>query len=300
MIAGGLKDRFFAAERKAQSYRSGWKDYRLNYEQNISKEGKEMKKVLCRRIFTIILVGVFLIVGLTGIAFATYFQVGFDGVFLIRQPFNNNQFPIKITNPGSYKLVGNITVPNANTTAILIQANNVTIDLNGFSIIGPTVCSGTPTVCSSTGSGMGIDAINNNPMNTKIINGSIQGMGQNGIGIFVGSVDGVHAYSNGALGIGVYIGMVNNSMSLVNGLSGIEVNNGTVSGNTSGSNGADGIRAAASGIVSNNNIFSNKGFGLAIGPGVGYVNNNLMSNAGGNVSAGTSLGSNICNGALCL
>src|SRR5438093_8400021 len=72
-----------------------------------------------------------------------------DGVVLINQnaalagnvtPGDTPGFPVTISVTGSYKLSGNLTVPDANTTAILINADDVTIDLNGFSIIGPTVC----------------------------------------------------------------------------------------------------------------------------------------------------------------
>src|SRR5690242_21281609 len=86
-----------------------------------------------------------------------------DGVVLINQntalagnvtPGDTPGFPVTIAAPGSYKLSGNLTVPDANTTAIQITADNVTIDLNGFSIIGPVVCSGFPvTSCTTTGSG---------------------------------------------------------------------------------------------------------------------------------------------------
>src|SRR5438128_5729077 len=44
-------------------------------------------------------------------------------------------FPVTLSQPGSYRLSGNLTVPDANTTAIEVTANNVTIDLNGFSIL---------------------------------------------------------------------------------------------------------------------------------------------------------------------
>ena len=57
-------------------------------------------------------------------------------------------FPVTISQARSYRLSGNLTVPDANTTAIFINAINVTIDLNGFSIIGPTVCVGAPVVTS--------------------------------------------------------------------------------------------------------------------------------------------------------
>src|SRR5947199_6672479 len=81
-----------------------------------------------------------------------------DGVVLIDQnralaggvtPGDAPGFPVTISLAGSYRLSGNLTVPNANTTAISITSDNVTIDLNGFSIIGPTVCMGFPvTSCS--------------------------------------------------------------------------------------------------------------------------------------------------------
>src|SRR6266700_7689406 len=74
-----------------------------------------------------------------------------DGVVLINQStvMAAGGFPYTITQPGSYRLSGNLTVPDANTTAIQVMADNVTIDLNGFSIIGPMVCNGFPvTSCS--------------------------------------------------------------------------------------------------------------------------------------------------------
>src|SRR5882757_4036016 len=73
-----------------------------------------------------------------------------DGVILIDQtralagsvtPGDTPGFPITLSQAGSYRLTGNLTVPNASTAAISIGADNITIDLNGFSIIGPTVCS---------------------------------------------------------------------------------------------------------------------------------------------------------------
>lgn len=58
-----------------------------------------------------------------------------DGVVLINQSTITSAggFPYTISQPGSYKLAGNLVVP-ANTNAILIAANNVTLDLAGFSI----------------------------------------------------------------------------------------------------------------------------------------------------------------------
>src|SRR5271170_3750944 len=83
-----------------------------------------------------------------------------DGVVLINQSTVTaaGGFPYTITQPGSYRLSGNLTVPNVNTDGIVISVDNVNIDLNGFSIIGPAVCTGCPAKCTSTGTGVGIKA----------------------------------------------------------------------------------------------------------------------------------------------
>jgi hypothetical protein len=50
-------------------------------------------------------------------------------------------FPVTISRPGSYQLLSNLVLPSApNTIGIQITAESVTLDLNGFAIIGPRVC----------------------------------------------------------------------------------------------------------------------------------------------------------------
>jgi len=44
-------------------------------------------------------------------------------------------FPVTISEVGSYRLTGNLSI--GSTDAIEITADNVTLDLNGFLIIGP-------------------------------------------------------------------------------------------------------------------------------------------------------------------
>ena len=46
-------------------------------------------------------------------------------------------FPVTIDQSGSYRLTGNLTVSSATTEAIEVRDDRVTIDLNGFSIVGP-------------------------------------------------------------------------------------------------------------------------------------------------------------------
>jgi parallel beta-helix repeat protein len=72
-----------------------------------------------------------------------------------------------ITQPGSYYLTQDLTVP-ANRTGIMITVPGVTLDLNGFSIVG------------QPGSSHGIADVSG-AMQTRILNGTITGMGGNGI-----------------------------------------------------------------------------------------------------------------------
>ncbi len=271
-------------------------------------------------------------IGLSGIAF------GGDPTS-ITQPLSQTYFPIKISTPGSYILNSNLKVSSPNTTAILVLADNVTIDLNGFAILGPTLCTGTPvTSCTPTGTGNGIDASGHN--NVKVTNGTIRGMGQYGIianddciiqglrvisngkvGITVGggTVSGNTADGNGSDGIAVGAGTVQGNTALNNAGHGIAVGTGTVSSNTALNNGITGIfvndSATVSGNTSNGNsligIFVNNSGtvsgntaannvdGLLLGTRTGYFDNGLADNAGSDVIGGVNLGHNLCDLALC-
>src|SRR5262249_13803327 len=105
-------------------------------------------------------------------------------------------FPYRITQPGSYKLTGNLTTPDINTSAIVVTADNVTLDLNGFSIIGPAVCGGVPASCAAFGSGVGVDAGANRGV--AVMNGGIQGMGSTAVNVGdSGRVEKMHVTGNG-------------------------------------------------------------------------------------------------------
>src|SRR5205085_8172012 len=69
-----------------------------------------------------------------------------DGVVLINQAsvIAAGGFPYTITQPGSYKLSSNLIVP-LGKDGIDINAANVTVDLNGFSIMGAALCTGAPS-----------------------------------------------------------------------------------------------------------------------------------------------------------
>jgi hypothetical protein len=59
---------------------------------------------------------------------------------------------------GSYRLSGDLIVLDANSTTILITTHNVSPDLDGCSILGPTVCSGIPAPRTAHGYGTGVGA----------------------------------------------------------------------------------------------------------------------------------------------
>ena len=111
-------------------------------------------------------------------------------------------FPVTISESGSFRLTGNLTVPDENTTAIVIAAERATLDLNGFSIVGPVTCSlNLPTSdCGPIGSGRGIDA--GITTRVRIRNGLIQGMGAEGIfATGTVSIEGVSVRFSGGNGI---------------------------------------------------------------------------------------------------
>jgi hypothetical protein len=224
-------------------------------------------------------------------------------------------FPVTISQPGSYRLSSNLTLPDANTTAIEITAENVTLDLNGFSIVGPTVCSGFPTVCTPTGDGVGVLSAQNY---TAVRNGIVRGMGADGIrlnrppgtGASQGhQVSEVQVASNGGDGINIGGGIVRASIVRRNGGRGVVVEVGLITANLISQNVSLGARIQGTGTVSANNVSDNGSCGISINSGLasgnnllqnnpglclntaGYVGNTLIGNA---VSGGLNLGQNLC------
>ncbi|MFN7993371.1 MAG: right-handed parallel beta-helix repeat-containing protein [Bryobacteraceae bacterium] len=173
-------------------------------------------------------------------------------------------FPVTISQPGSYRLTGNLTVPDENTTAILITANSVTLDLDGFTVSGPVTCTGSPITCSAGGSGIGIQANGTQTVGlsaVRIRNGSVHGMGNNGVQLTgTGtSVEKVTAYGNSAGGIAATT--VIDSEAVQNGSFGFLAT--SVRNSTSSQNGGDGIILNGQGGVASSNLSSfNAGYGI--------------------------------------
>lgn len=235
---------------------------------------------------------------------------GVDGVLEINQtcavnsgcfPGDSAGFPVTITTEGvSVRLTSSLAVPDENTTAIQVFGADVTVDLNGFAISGPTVCSGSPLTCAPTGTGIGVSG-----GRTTVLNGSVRGMGDSGVSL-TGSgahVSGVRAVSNGSRGIwaGEYA-VVTNCVARENGSTGIQGGDGLFSENNASYNGTSGI-ASGRGTVLGNTMNDNGGVGLNAGvTSTAYGHNQIYNNNGGNanpqVTGGLEIAPNVCGGDL--
>jgi parallel beta-helix repeat protein len=256
-----------------------------------------------------------------------------DGVIEINQAkvLANGGFPYTISNTGSYRLTGNLTVPGT-ADGIDITAAGVTLDMNGFSITG------------NTGLGTGI---NNSDGEATVENGKIVGFStavaggsfaiirkvhaeeNSHYGIQVGDnsvVEGCSSSFNGgptAIGIACFNGCeISGNIANQNGADGIDCTgigcvisrntanlNGKVgincsgsgcqiSGNTADSNGTSGISCGGSGcLISGNAVFSNVTGISASDTSTGYGGNVLKNTL--NVFNGASLGHNLCSGVVC-
>ena len=224
-------------------------------------------------------------------------------------------FPYKIKTSGSYILTSNLT-NSKSTDAIDVTEAQVTIDLNGFEILGPG--SSVTMVTGINASGL---------IDVTVENGAVS---EFGTGVNVGSygiVKSLHADYNGN-GISVGNGTVvegctaNHSTNGVSGASGILCSAGcTISGNTVTGNASDGIVCNGFGcLISGNSASANTGIGIVctgsgcLISGNTILNNtdgidafqattgysgNVLNNTNNNVSGGTSLGNNLCGGRIC-
>jgi hypothetical protein len=254
-----------------------------------------------------------------------------DGVVLINQNTSVNGlpgcphagFPIMICQSGSYRLSGHLSVPNADTNGIDITADNVTLDLNGFTLSGPVTCTpfSIPLHCTATGKGIGISVVTASSKNITVQNGTVRGMGSSGIQFSTtvgGLVEDMHVESSGgSMGAGIVmdIGTVTRCTVTANAGSGIVASSdstisfnsvtsngaigvgggGLVSNNDISENGQDGISGAE--LVLHNSIHANRGFG--INGASGFLGNLILSNNAGTFTRATSMGQNLCDGVAC-
>ncbi len=224
--------------------------------------------------------------------------------------------PVVITNPGSYYVSANL-VGETNQNGITIDADNVDLDLNGFSLIGST---NNPLEANATLHGILID---DDPIHTKITirNGVIHNWGLNGIrGILAVdcSILGVYVTYNGDSvnydGIAAGAGWILSDCVLrFNGGSGITTTGSTIirrsiarqndlhGMNVSSEsritdchvsyNKMDGIRAGTDSMIRDCTIISNTSNGLNVADGCVIMNNLCANNGNAGTGAGILAGS---------
>jgi len=232
----------------------------------------------------------------------------------VRTPISS--VPISINQSGSYYLTENLSHTNAAVSAINVIADNVTINMMGFTLSGPGKTSGT------SNSGILI----NDQTNVTVMNGTVRGFGANGI-VEVSSFGDLHrlidvqVIDNGGSGIFLRGGnhQVRNCSAQDNGTIGIfsgpesllthniAANNGTtgiqstsysiLTHNTVSNSQSDGIIGGQGTIILSNTVQLSQGIqGIFGGFGSKIINNNVFSNAqwgifadGGNLIKGNTI-----------
>jgi parallel beta-helix repeat protein len=191
------------------------------------------------------------------LALAVFPAGAVDGEILINQakvnaggvtPGDSAGFPATLSRPGRYKLTGNLAVP-ANLNGIEVTANDVTIDLNGFTIRSNPPGQAVSGVVAFAGEG-----------GLRVINGTITGFSGGGIVKSPGRavIEDMRIMSNGR------------NLELP---ADSHVRNSTIA------NGTDltaAIRCFARCLIENNIVTGNAGAGVALEAGGGVVLANVI------------------------
>ncbi len=214
-------------------------------------------------------------------------------------------FPCEITVPGVFRLTSNLTIPDADTTALLISADDVTLDLNGFTISGPNVCTwSTDTsevTCTTVEGGVGVSA--DLRSRTTVLNGHVVGTG--GSALRLGSfarvldIDVAHA---GYIGIsaqgyaevegctvelchwtGIFAGSLSSirRTTIRHAREGIFCSGCTILENTARSTESYGVVAHSGSIVRSNSVSDNRASGIRAGSGAVLVVDNVAIESSG-------------------
>jgi hypothetical protein len=178
-------------------------------------------------------------------------------------------YPIILNTPGSYRLTSNLAAA-VNSDGIRVNADDVTLDLNGFTLTG--------------GGGLIADGISIAGFkNVELRNGTIRGFTRSGVFTNINTryirVIGVTSIGNVTSGIDLQ-----GEGNIIDGCT--VLNNG------------DGMRVFDGSLVINSVARGNTNLGLTLIGGSGYRSNVLTGNNGGDanaqVSGGFELGPNVC------
>jgi len=210
-------------------------------------------------------------------------------------------FPVTISASGSYRLTSNLSVTNADTDAVEVTGFGVTLDLNGFSLVGPVTCdrnSSTGVVtCAPAGSGRGVAGLTR--ARVVVRDGNVRGFANGGVAIGGrAQVRNVIADSNGGRGIEVgNHSIVSGSTAYRSGDRGIFTGVAAlVERSVASENNLDGIWVNGGSSIQRSTAMYNGGYGINLTGICGYRGNTMTFNTSGQVSGGADAGGNICNG----
>ena len=192
-----------------------------------------------------------------------------------------SSLPYSISTSGSYYLTGDLILTSTTVDGIWVNAENVTIDLAGYSLIGP-----------------GKDSENNNGIkvrysNVEIRNGTVRNFGWWGIHADNNGhrIINVRAVSNGRSGI--YLGggdcLVKNCTAIQNGLYGIRIywggGNSILTGNIANNNNSSGIWVHEGCIIEDNVACKNGSYGVDVKVNCMVSNNTVYQNQSNGIYA---------------
>jgi len=226
-----------------------------------------------------------------------------DGQMLINQStvISSGNFPYRIKQPGSYKLSGNLNAGGAE--GISIEADNVTLDLNGFTI------SGGPGPGSSLATG-----ITSSSRNVVVKNGVVAGFGTALNLTGSGQVSDIETWGVGAATVNGYVVV---RCSFQGGFDGLTATASTISDSRVSSFGNAGMNVTDSVVV--NSVITGNFMGIAASNSTvihNVINNNhlginalstlfggntILNNSQGDIVPASSFsqGNNLCSKGPC-
>lgn len=210
-------------------------------------------------------------------------------------PGDEPGYPITLTARGSYRLTSDLSVPSHDTNGIEIGSDDVSIDFNGFGLIGPGTVPIVGMVCTLPGTGTGILATANGG-GFVAHDGRVRGMGQDGINVYAQNarIDRMIVERNCGNGIRIGVaGLVIDSQVRANRGNGIEVAaRSRVRDSIADNNYATGILAGAGSVVTtcvaSGNGSSGLDFDLA-NSGAVAIGNSILANGWNTAGGGMDL-----------
>lgn len=226
-------------------------------------------------------------------------------------------YPVTLSRRGSYQLSSNLRVSDPNVDGVHITIDNVSLNLNGFSVRGP----------SNGGSGTGVRVVAEQHYNVTLRDGTIQNFGDNGVLIGSSSaVRNMRIVRNGGFGILTYplctATQLTGSVLTSNFQGGAQLQcSGSIATDSAISGNRNiGLAVGLGSLVKGNTFYNNRGIGLIAGSGtavianvarenfdigfqlatdVGYRENVLVANGPPQISGGVQIGTNLCENAIC-